>query len=331
MGSGAWNVDDYKSRVTANVRSAGTYFVDTAKAAVTGVYKLNDRLNLYGVGKRECRYSADHPAARGISIWLDVTGSMGAVCNAIQKNLATAHELVVGKGYLPDAQIKFGQIGDYYSDDAPLGCGQYESNNEMDKDLEAILIEGGGGGQNKESYEMGAYFDVYHTEHDAWDDGLKPYFIMIGDEKAYDVDKKAVKELLGETIEAGIPVAEIFAQLKEKYHVYFILPRGAAHGNSAEIKRFWIDTIGGDNIISLESPDQVSETIAAIIGINEGVVTSSDLQRDLLSVGVSRQTIDNVTKSIANVGHTAGGALTTSAVTTGKLPDADDKPTRIRL
>ena len=57
----------------------------------------------------------------------------------------------------------FGAIGDATCDRAPLQVGQFESDNRMDDDLGRILLEGGGGGQKTESYELAMYFMARHT------------------------------------------------------------------------------------------------------------------------------------------------------------------------
>ena len=57
----------------------------------------------------------------------------------------------------------FGAIGDATCDRVPLQVGQFESDNRMDDDLGRIVLEGGGGGQQTESYELAMYFMARHT------------------------------------------------------------------------------------------------------------------------------------------------------------------------
>ena len=68
-----------------------------------------------------------------------------------------------------DPQILFGAIGDATCDRAPLQVGQFESDNRMDDDLGRILLEGGGGGQKTESYELAMYFMARHTAIDCFE------------------------------------------------------------------------------------------------------------------------------------------------------------------
>ena len=63
----------------------------------------------------------------------------------------------------------FGGIGDAQSDRVPLQVGQFESDNRMDDQLRTIFLEGNGGGQKSESYELATYFIARHTVTDAWE------------------------------------------------------------------------------------------------------------------------------------------------------------------
>lgn len=61
----------------------------------------------------------------------------------------------------------------------------------MDDDLGKILLEGGGGGQMRESYELAMYFMARHTSIDCFEKrGKRGYLFMIGDELAYPKAKR---------------------------------------------------------------------------------------------------------------------------------------------
>ena len=72
----------------------------------------------------------------------------------LQTKLPQLLGLLLRKGYASDPQIMFGAIGDATCDRVPLQVGQFESDNRMDDDLGRIVLEGGGGGQMTESYEL---------------------------------------------------------------------------------------------------------------------------------------------------------------------------------
>ena len=116
----------------------------------------------------------------------DVTGSMRGVPRALQAKLPQLLGLLLRKGYVAHPQIMFGAIGDATCDRAPLQVGQFESDNRMDDDLGRILLEGGGGGQKTESYELAMYFMARHTATDCFGErGRRGYLFIIGDEMAY--------------------------------------------------------------------------------------------------------------------------------------------------
>ena len=76
---------------------------------------------------------------------------------------AAARPAACARGTPSDPQIMFGAIGDATCDRVPLQVGQFESDNRMDDDLGRIVLEGGGGGQMTESYELAMYFMARHT------------------------------------------------------------------------------------------------------------------------------------------------------------------------
>ncbi len=135
---------------------------------------------------RESRDSAEHPQSLAIAVLFDVTGSMRDVPRTLQAKLPQLLGLLLRKGYVTDPQIMFGAIGDATCDRAPLQIGQFESDNRMDDDLGRILLEGGGGGQKTESYELALYFMARHTVTDCFAKrGRRGYLFIIGDEMAY--------------------------------------------------------------------------------------------------------------------------------------------------
>ena len=124
---------------------------------------MHPTLDPYGLTVRESRDSAEHPDSNPILISLDVTGSMGAVVRGIHRDLPHLHELLLGHKYIPHPQILFAAVGDATCDRVPLQVGQFESDNRMDQNLENMILEGGGGGQKTESYELAMYVAARHT------------------------------------------------------------------------------------------------------------------------------------------------------------------------
>src|SRR4029453_2003836 len=154
MGSGRWSTDVYDA--AARVRAA----TGTSAFAYSdgGARRVHDALNPFGVDMRESRDSDEHPQSLAIAVLFDVTGSMRRVPRVLQTKLPGLLGLVLRKDYVAHPHIMFGAIGDATCDRVPLQVGQYESDNRMDEDLGRIVLEGGGGGQLTESYELAMYF-----------------------------------------------------------------------------------------------------------------------------------------------------------------------------
>ena len=169
---------------------------------------MHPALDPLGVTVRESRDSAEHPESLAIAVLFDVTGSMGGVPRVLQAKLPQLLGLLLRKGYAEDPQIMFGAIGDATCDRAPLQVGQFESDNRMDDDLGRILLEGGGGGQKTESYELAMYFMARHTAIDCYDKrGQRGYLFLIGDELAYPQVKPAeVRDVIGDGLQAALPL-----------------------------------------------------------------------------------------------------------------------------
>lgn len=284
MGYGSWSDAAYTSLSTSRKASKGvSAFTHTADInAGRTAAKAHDRLSPFGVTARESRDSDEHPNSNAIGVLFDVTGSMGRIPRVLQEKLPKLMSTLLLKGYLPDPQILFGAVGDATCDRVPLQVGQFESDVNMDEDVDKIYLEGGGGGQFSESYELGMYFMARHTSIDCLEKrGKKGYLFLIGDEEAYrSVKKREVDKVIGEnTIQEDIPIKEIAEELQEKYEVFFIIPTSSHYGRKN--KPFWTD-IFGQNVIELDNPDLVCELIVTTIGVAEGYIDNAgDVINDL--------------------------------------------------
>jgi hypothetical protein len=287
MGSGAWSATNFFDRSRARAAAGVDTFDYSAKARQSGQLRVHESLNPYGLGQRESRDSAEHPDSNAILISLDVTGSMGRVVRGIHHDLPHLHELLLGHKYIPHPQILFAAVGDATCDRVPLQVGQFESDNRMDQNLEHLILEGGGGAQKTESYELAMYIAARHTAADCWEKrGRKGYLFMIGDEMAYpEVRRAHVHKLVGLDPQSDIPLGQIVAEVKDRYHFYFIIPGGAQYGSDKQVLDFWQQHLGEKNVLKLAEPEDTSESIAMTIGLNEGVINLDQAQEHLAKRG----------------------------------------------
>jgi hypothetical protein len=328
MGSGKWstNVYDEHARYLSSSGKGAFDYSDGMHRAGMSTWSVHDTLNPMKVNFRESRDSDEHPDSTSIAVMFDVTGSMGSIPVILQKKLPELLGLLLRKGYVLDPQILFGAIGDATCDRVPLQVGQFESDNRMDQNLENIFLEGGGGGQRTESYELAMYFISRHTDIDCWNKhGRKGYLFIIGDEMAYDaVSHREVGAVIGDGLQQDIRTAEIVKELRERYHVFYILPQGASYGGDSTILGFWRKLLG-QNVLELEDPEAVCETIALTIGMTEGTIDLKAGAADLRDFGVADRTLAVVTTALAGI----PAGLVKARVRGGSLPGLGSRPTLI--
>jgi hypothetical protein len=308
MGSGIWSTSVYDA--AKKLRGGASAFGYSDSGART----VHPDLDPLGITMRESRDSDEHPTSLAITVLFDVTGSMGGVPRILQTKLPQLLGLLMRKGYVRDPQIMFGAIGDATCDSAPLQVGQFESDNRMDGDLERIVLEGGGGGQKRESYELALYFMARHTATDCFEvRGKRGYLFIIGDEMAYDrVKPREVSAVIGDTLAEPVPLLAIAAEVTRCWDTYYILPEGASYVGDDEVLSFWRKLLG-QNVIELADLDAVSETIALTIGLGEDTVDLDTGLADLADVGSDAAPV--VSKALAAISDRG-------SLVTGDAPDA---------
>jgi hypothetical protein len=299
MGGSSYSDDFYHSRAAdKKARGVDTFAHNAAISSGAVAAKVHDRLNPKGV-TRESRDSDAHPESLAIGVMFDVTGSMGGVPRILQKKLPQLMGLLLRKGYVEHPQILMGAIGDAISDRGSLQVGQFESGIEMDEDLERFWLEGGGGGSQQESYQNAVYFFARHTSIDCFEKrGKKGYLFLTGDEAPYPTVRAAeVAHLIGDSLQADIPTAQIIAEARERYHVFFVIPQGASYSREAWLKRTWVDLLGAENVLETD-PEAISECVALAIGICEGTVDLASGAAHIKDSGASASIVNSVSRAL---------------------------------
>lgn len=234
---------------------------------------------------------------------LDVTGSMSSVPSKIQAKLPLLLGLILRKGYLADPAICVAGIGDVKYDSVPLQIGQFESGVEIDDDITKLFLEGGGGGNRSESYELALYFLARCVSSDSWEKrNKKGYAFIICDEELPDrVSADEVSRVFGETsvLQDDIPIADLVKEVMEKWELYCIIPNMTSHYNDPSFSKRWTELLG-QNVIKLDDPNGISELIASTIGILEenDLVT---IMSDLKDHGVDSTLVNSVSKALTEI------------------------------
>lgn len=336
MGGSRWSDDEYVSRMTVNttratsmgsLRASLNYtaavdsgaapkavnpFMSPSKAAST-------RSPFVGSVMRESRDSAAHPESLAIGVFFDVTGSMQRIPLVLQQKLAGLMALLTQKGYVEHPQILFGAIGDAYSDAVPLQVGEFESGAEMDDSLGGIYLEGGGGGQTSETYELAHYFFLKHTSTDCWEKRQhKGYLFTMGDEAPYDhVSREQVKRLIGDELQGDVPTSDVIKALEQRYNVFHIIVEQGSYPRNKYIEGKWRALLG-ERVLLLEDQNNVAELIALTIGLTEGTIDFDTAKDHLKDAGADDKTVSTVSSALVPLAKS--GAVTRTAKVEGDLP-----------
>lgn len=243
---------------------------------------------------RECRDSDAHPNSFPIIIGLDETGSMGKIPeNLIKNKLGKLMQVLIDNG-VSDASVCFLGIGDHYYDGSPLQTGQFESGtDELDKWLTSIYLEGNGGGNGGESYQLAWLFGARHTSTDSFEKrGVKGFIFTIGDEWVHDkTEAQWLRDYMGYKEASDISTEDILEEAKKTYNVYHIHCKDSGYGNSVSDK--WKKLLGEHCILA------DSETVVEVIASIVAVVNGADM-KDLMK-SFDAQTASSVSTALATL------------------------------
>lgn len=324
MGNGAWSDKDYRAAATFRRRTgAGDFgYSDDLRRRPTAQWRPHPTLDPLGIGVRESRDSAEHPRSTPIAVFFDVTGSMGSVPRQMQAELAKLHGLLQRKGYVEDPQVLFGAIGDADTDRVPLQVGQFESDNRMDEQLRSIFLEGNGGGQMSESYELAAYVMARHTVTDAWEKrGRKGYLFVIGDEMCKPrLEARHVRRVLGDDVRGDLDTAALWREVEERWEVFFVLPRQTAHYDDPRVNDHWARLLG-ERLLRLDDPMAVCDLIALTVGLMEDAIDLDEGLADLQDVG--SRSGPSVGRALAVVGGCTPGRGAVATLPAAVLGDGE--------
>ncbi|HSI20947.1 MAG TPA: hypothetical protein VLA04_04615 [Verrucomicrobiae bacterium] len=245
-------------------------------------------------------------------IWTDVTGSMGKWPETIFSKLPYLdHECRVYLG--DDTEICFGATGDApCGDHYPIQAQPFAKGTELAERLKGLVIEGGGGDTDQESYELAALYLARNVE---MPNASRPVLIIIGDEGFYEViDPKVADSVCHVKIQKRLMAKDVFAELMLKYSVYLIRkPYGSSgdNGPSAEdrqIHRQWADVLTEDRICMLPNADRVVDVIFGILA--KETSRYPDFQKEIEGRQTPQQ-VNTVYESLATIHRSQVPKLTT--------------------
>jgi hypothetical protein len=164
-------------------------------------------------------------------------------------------------------------FGDAWCDRAPLQVTQFEPDIRIAEQLKDIFLEGGGGGNGYESYNLPWYFAARKTRIDCYKKrGNKGYLFTVGDEPPPPVlTADHARQVGGEVIERDLDSRDVLAMASRQYHVFHIvIEEGSFFRHSpALVRDSWRELLG-ERVIFLADYRRLAETIVSAIEINEG-------------------------------------------------------------
>ncbi len=266
MGTSRWDENDW----------AG-YSKSTSRKTTAEIFRsssIHEDLNPMGIN-RESRDSDENPESTAIIVGCDVTGSMGMLAeNLIREGLGTLFSEIYDRKPVTDPHIMVMAIGDAAYDSAPLQVSQFEADLTIAKSLENVFIEGGGGGNQTESYDLPMHFAAYNTSIDCFEKrGKKGYLFTMGDEMppAKTTSRSITSFIDEDGSKEDIALEDTVAAAQKMYNVYHVIVAEGwyAKQHLDEVKAAWTEYLG-QNVIVLTDYTKLSEVIVSVIEVNEG-------------------------------------------------------------
>lgn len=262
MGNSSYSTSDRSTRATASgyhTKSADEIFEQNRKR------EIHDSMDPKGAKIREARDSKEHPNSVPIILCLDVTGSMGKIPHyLVKEGLPHMMGTIIQYG-TPDPALLFLANGDTTVDRYPLQVGQFESGDkELDMWLTRTYLEGGGGGNEGESYLLAWYFAAFHTVTDSWQKrGQKGFLFTVGDEPCLSqVSKSELSNLMGLQMETGYSAETLLSEARKYYEVYHLQILQGQRGRDSH--DYWKGLLG-QHCIAVENYEDVAKTIADVV------------------------------------------------------------------
>jgi len=229
------------------------------------------------IAVRESRDSDLFPNSTPIILAFDVTGSMGGIpYYFVQEGLGTLMKEIFDRKPVSDPQIMCMAVGDARTDRAPLQVTQFETDIRIAKQLEDLYLEGHGGGNHGESYNMPWYFAATKTSTDNFEKrGKKGLLFTIGDEPPIKLlEKEHIEQFIGADATRDLTSQEVLEMVRKQYDVYHVVVEQgdglADYGRQAVVGE-WNKLLGEGHVLLLSDYTKLSELIISAIQRNAGV------------------------------------------------------------
>lgn len=244
---------------------------------------------------------------------LDVTGSMGNWSKVIYDKLPLFFGEIEKQGYLEDPAISFAAVGDANCDRSPLQICDFSQSRELDDYLSRLWLEGGGGGTSDESYELMAYYYMFHCS-------LKrpgrAFMFICGDEGFYPlVSQTQVQKYFGTRPQITDSKA-LFRRLDEKFKVFLLHKKYGIERDDMRIVQQWREVLE-EKVLMLDDPKAVIDVMLGAIALTSKTRDMDSYLADMSERGQTAERRREVRKSLEEY---SGSLAMVKSVVKGILP-----------
>ncbi|MGD9681804.1 MAG: hypothetical protein AB7W16_11530 [Candidatus Obscuribacterales bacterium] len=265
MGTMRWSPEDWDKYVKAtSSKSASEIFSG----------KLEKDLDPKHIKIRESCDSDRNPQSTPIIVAVDDTGSMGFLAELlIRKGLGTLIEEIYDRKPVSDPHLMLMAVGDAWCDRAPLQVTQFETDIRLASQLSRFYIEGGGGGNQFESYNLPWYFAATRTRCDSFlKRGKRGYLFTVGDEPPPPaLLKEHIKKILGDSAQHDMKTRDVLGMASRTWDIYHIMIEEGSYFRACPdaTRSEWRDLLG-QKAIGLADHRELCELIVSTIEVAEG-------------------------------------------------------------
>ena len=290
MGNGRFDSAAYASYSTSTTRlfdkSTNSYRDRTVSETFVN-RTIDPYLNPRDISVRESCDSDANPLSTPIIIGLDVTGSMGDIAlKFARESIGNLMNRIYEKRPVTDPHLMFMGIGDAWCDRAPLQVSQFEADVRIAEQLIKLYVEGGGGGNNSESYTLPWFFASRFCKIDSFAKrGKKGYLFTIGDECAPEpLTKRQIVSIMGDRPEFAeiteLSGEQLYKEASKEWEIFHVLVEQGdycRHSKTRAVKS-WYNLVG-NRLLRLDNKNNLEEVILAAIRIAEGMDPAEVLEK----------------------------------------------------
>jgi hypothetical protein len=137
-----------------------------------------------------------------------------------------------------------------------------------------IWLEGNGGGNNSESYDLPWYFAANRTSIDSFNKrNKKGYLFTFGDELPPNapLPEDGLRRIFGGQVESAGSTTELLEQAREKFKVFHIIAEEGSYCRShlTKVRGQWTELLG-NNAIFMKNHKDLVDIVVATLRIAEG-------------------------------------------------------------